>query len=376
MKYRRCGKLDVNASALGFGCMRLPVLGDGAGPIDEPEAIRMIRRAVDGGVNYIDTAYPYHHGQSEPLVGRALRDGYREKVHLATKLPTWLVRDPSDFDRYLDEQLRRLETDRVDFYLLHALDGNRWGVLLDNGVFDAIDRYKRSGRIRYAGFSFHDHLTVFKKIIDAHDWDFCQIQFNYLDEYDQAGLEGLRYAAARNIAVVVMEPLLGGRLAGAPPDAVARLWEQAPVRRTPAEWALRWVWNHPEVSVVLSGMSALEQVEENLRIAGEAEAGSLTGGELALIERVKQAYKSLPRIDCTGCGYCTPCPFGVDIPGNFQMYNGLMAFNDRSRKPAYFGQEEKVRASGCRACGRCESLCPRRLPIRELLKKVAEAMAG
>lgn len=374
MLYRKFGKLDCQVSALGFGCMRLPLQGDDSAQIDEAEAIRMIRHAVDEGVNYIDTAYPYHKGQGERLVAKALRDGYRSRVYLATKFPSWILKEPADFDRLLNEQLEKLETDVIDFYLMHSLDGKKWDTLVENGVFDAMDAYKRSGKVRYVGFSFHDELPQFKRIIDAYDWDFCQIQFNYLDENTQAGLEGLRYAAARNIGVVVMEPLLGGKLAIEPPEPVARLWEQAPVKRTPAQWALRWVWNHPEVSVVLSGMSTYPQVEDNLRTARQAVASSLTPEELAIIDRVKAAYRSLPRIDCTGCDYCMPCPFGVKIPGNFRLYNGLVTYNDQTRKSAYHKLGENERAANCRSCGKCEKVCPQHLPIRELMKTVASAM--
>jgi predicted aldo/keto reductase-like oxidoreductase len=374
MKYRKFGRLDVQVSALGFGCMRLPILGDDAGRIDEPEAIRMIRHAVDRGVNYIDTAYPYHQGQSERLVAKALKDGYREKVYLATKFPSWMLREHADFYRLLDEQLQKLETGRIDFYLLHALNKAHWETMLRCGVFEAIKEYLKSGKVGHIGFSFHDDLETFKTIIDAYDWDFCQIQYNYLDEHRQAGLEGLRYAAARGIAVIVMEPLLGGKLATEPPRQVADIWAGSGVKRTPAEWALRWVWNHPEVSVVLSGMSTFGQVEENLRIADEALPDSLSADEMEAVERVKQAYNAMPKIDCTGCEYCMPCPYGVQIPRNLRMYNALMMFNDLKQKGEYLKLDESARASGCQACRNCEKACPQKLKISELMPRVVEAL--
>jgi uncharacterized protein len=375
MKYRKFGKLGIEMSALGFGCMRLPLMAEDYGIINEPEAIRMIRYAVDNGVNYVDTAYPYHKGQSERLVAKALKDGYRDKVYLATKFPSWMLKEPSDFDRILDEQLQKLETDHIDFYLLHALNNSSWDTMVNNNVFEAIERFQKSGKVKHIGFSFHDDLAAFKRIIDAYAWDFCQIQFNYLDEYNQAGLEGLEYAAARGIAVVVMEPLLGGKLAIRPPEPVARLWEQATVQRAPAEWALRWVWNHPGVSVVLSGMSTFDQVEENLKIADAALAQSLTAEELSIVAQVISTYKNMPKIDCTACEYCMPCPFGVSIPGNFRLLNGLTMYNDMNQKKAYARLEENAQAANCRACGKCESKCPQKLPIRELMKTVAKFMA-
>ncbi len=375
MLYRKFGKCGFEASILGFGCMRLPLRGKDSSAIDEPEAIRMIRYAIDHGVNYIDTAYPYHGGNSELLVAKALKDGYREKVKLATKLPTWLVNEHGDFDRYLDEQLAKLETDHIDCYLLHALNKSGWDKLVELDYQKAIERYKQSGRVRHMGFSFHDDLETFKEIVDAYDWDFCQIQYNYMNETHQAGTEGLRYAAAKGLGVVVMEPILGGNLAKIPPAEIQGLWESAPVRRTPAEWALQWVWNHPEVSMVLSGMSDMRQVEENVRSASRFQP--LTQEELSIVGKVHDTYLRLMKADCTGCRYCMPCPFGVNIPRNFSLYNeGSMYDTMAAKKQSYARMKEENRASACKACGQCEELCPQNLPIRALLKEVAQVFEG
>jgi len=373
VKYKKFGKTGLDVSVLGFGCMRLPLSGPKPTDIDEEKSIAMIRHSIDSGVNYIDTAYPYHGGQSELLVAKALKNGYRDKVYLATKFPTWLQKDASDFDRFLDEQLKKLETDHIDMYLLHGLDAGRWERLKTLGVFDALARYKASGRVKHIGFSFHDKPEAFTKIIDEYDhWEFCQVQFNYMDEHEQAGIEGIEYAASKGIAVIVMEPIRGGGLSKTPPDVVQKLWDSAPVSRTPAEWALRWVWNHPQVSLLLSGMSAPEQVEENLKVADSAEAGSLTDEELALFPKVRDAYKSLSKVGCTGCEYCMPCQFGVNIPRNFALYNDAFIYDDINGKSFTYKTffTDKERASNCQECGQCETVCPQKLPIRKLLKDV------
>jgi len=374
MKYRKFGKLGFETSALGFGCMRLPVINGNMNEIDEPEAIKMIRYAIDNGVNYIDTAYPYHHGNSELLVAKALKDGYRQRVKLATKLPTWLVNEYSDFNKYINEQLEKLNTEYIDLYLLHALDKDRWDKLLKLDVFKAIQQYKSSGKIKYMGFSFHDDINTFKRIIDSYDWDFCQIQFNYMDENYQAGIEGLKYAAAKGIAVVIMEPIRGGKLAQKPADQVQKLWDSAEIKRTPVEWALGWVWNHPEVSVVLSGMSTFEQIKDNLRIADKFDSGSLTVKEIELIGKVRETYKALSKVSCTGCEYCMPCPFGVNIPGSFTIYNEFYMYGNLEEKKRSYKFIEG-NADKCRECGKCEKVCPQKLSIRKYLKDVAKLLS-
>jgi len=376
MKYRTFGKLDWQPSALGFGAMRLPVLDKNQAKIDEPEAIKMIHYAFDHGVNYIDTAYPYHGGTSEGVVGRALK-GWRDKVKLATKLPVWAVQTVQDFDRILNEQLGRLQTDHIDFYLLHGLNKERWPFLMDLDVFSWAEKALESGRILHLGFSFHDELEVFKKIVDAYDrWTMCQIQYNYMDIEYQAGTEGLRYAADKGLAVVIMEPIRGGQLARTPPEDVVAIWDSAPVKRTPAEWALQWVWNQPEVSVVLSGMSTMRHVTENVASAERSGVGSLLPEETALIDQVREAFRKRAAIPCTACGYCMPCPNNVNIPGVFGLYNDAVMYDDVRRARMLYGIRipEGERASLCQSCQECEELCPQGLPISEWMVKCQELL--
>jgi predicted aldo/keto reductase-like oxidoreductase len=379
MLYRKIPKTGDDLSILGFGLMRLPVTQDGK--IDAPRAIGQIRSAIDRGVNYLDTAWPYHAGESETIMGRALADGYRDKVRIATKLPSWMIKSRGDMDTYLDAQLEKIQTDRIDYYLLHALAGDPWDKLEALKVIDFLEKAKADGRIVNAGFSFHGMLTDFKRIVDAYPWEFCQIQYNYLDEENQAGTEGLRYAAAQGLGIVIMEPLRGGNLAlPAPPD-VAAIWDKAAVQRTPVEWALRWVWNHPEVTVVLSGMNEEVQVEENLAIAAQAFPNSLTEEELALVEAAGRKYKTLMKVGCTGCGYCMPCPSEVHIPGCFEVYNKMHMFgNEQEGKFLYAIRMSGMisgtagYASQCVQCGECLEKCPQQIEIPDVLEKVVEEL--
>jgi len=376
MKYRKFGKLDWRPSALGFGAMRLPILDGDAGKIDEPLAIDMIRYAIDNDVNYVDSAYPYHKGQSEIVVGKALRDGYREKVKLATKMPCWLVNTADDFDKYFNEQLKKLQTDKIDFYLLHGLGKERWPKVRDLGVLKWAEKKLDEGKIGYLGFSFHDELPSFKEIVDAHDWTFCQIQYNYVDTNYQAGTEGLHYAAKRGLAVVVMEPIAGGRLAINPPEGIKKLWTEGHHHWKPAEWALQWVWNQPEVSLLLSGMSAMQQVEENVKAAGRSGVGKLAREDLRLIDTVAKKYKEMGFVGCTGCRYCMPCPSGVAIPEIFSYFNEFyMKERDPAIKAKYKEQLKPEQwAKNCTRCGRCEDLCPQHLPIKDLLRGAGQAL--
>ncbi|MDR3719158.1 MAG: aldo/keto reductase [Bryobacteraceae bacterium] len=381
MLYRKAPQTGDELSILGFGCMRL---AQKDGRIDEERAARQVRYAIDHGVNYIDTAWPYHGGESEPFVGRTLAGGYRERVKLATKLPAWMVKDRAGMDRYLDAQLRKLATSRIDYYLIHSLRGETWDHIAALGVAEFLDRAKSDGRIVNAGFSFHGLREDFKRIVDAYPWEFCQIQYNFLDEEQQAGTEGLKYAASKGLSVIVMEPLRGGSLAAAPqPPAIDALWQTAAQRRTPAEWALRWVWNHPEVTVVLSGMNDEAQVEENLRVAEAAYPGSLTAAETSLIERAGRKYREIMKVGCTGCGYCQPCPSGVDIPGAFELFNLYHTFGKtQDANSLYVARLGGVLtgqpgyASLCSHCMDCVEKCPQSLEVPDLLEQVAGQFEG
>jgi hypothetical protein len=374
MLYRKMKKAAPELSILGFGCMRLPKKEDGE--INEEMATGMLRYAIDHGVNYVDTAYPYHNGASEPFVGRALAGGYREKVNLATKLPSWLIKSREDMDRYLGEQLARLRTDVIDFYLVHGLMRPFWENLVSLGVTDFLTEAIADGRIRYAGFSFHDTTKVFREIVKSYDWTFAQIQYNFMDEHYQAGTEGLKYAAKKGLGIVVMEPIRGGLLAKDLPG-ISEIWQEAKVRHPPAGWALRWVWNHPEVTVVLSGMSTPEQVRQNVAMAKTGVPHSMTTAELSLFRKVKKKLENRILIPCTGCRYCSPCPHGVSIPECFEYFNRGHMYDDKEQTRQIYtaflgGVFDGVPnyASLCQECGECEEKCPQNLPVRENLKKV------
>ncbi len=381
MLYRKIPKNGDELSILGFGCMRLPVK---EGKIDEERAAQQVHYAIDHGVNYIDTAWPYHMGESEPFLGRALAGGYREKVKLATKLPSWTVKSREDMDRILNAQLEKLRTDHIDYYLVHGLVGTLWDKMEKLDVLEFLDRAREDGRIVNAGFSFHGSVDDFKRIVDAYPWIFCQIQYNFLDEKNQAGTEGLEYAASKDLGIIVMEPLRGGKLTNPIPPAVQNIWNEASVKRTPAEWALRWIWNHPEVTVVLSGMNEESHIDENLRIADEAYPNSLTEAEIQLVKKVEQKYRELMKTGCTGCIYCAPCPSGVDIAGCFEIYdNFYLSGNEKEAKLMYAAKPGGIirgdvpgYASQCVQCGQCVEKCPQHLDIPTFLKAVAEEFEG
>lgn len=367
MQYRTFGKLNWQASALGFGCMRLPTLGS-QDEIDEPEATRMLHHSIDRGLNYVDTAYPYHGGNSELWLGRALKAGNaRAKVRIATKLPCWLVETASDFDRLLSEQLAKLQTEHIDFYLLHALHRKSWEKMCELGVLRSAETALADGRIGHLGFSFHDDYEVFQGIVDGFDgWTFCQIQYNYMDIENQAGTRGLQYAAAKGLAVVIMEPLLGGRLVN-PPAPIQQLWDTAVKKRPAADWALQWLWNQPEVSVVLSGMTTMDHVEGNLSSAAVSGVHTLRENELQLIGQVREKYRALQPIPCTRCAYCMPCPNGVNIPRNFDVYNDGSIYDkaDWARNEYQHWIAADERADKCIACQDCEQKCPQNIRISE-----------
>ncbi len=376
MEYRKFGKLDWKVSALGFGCMRLPIIDGKMGNIDQPKVNEMVHFAINNGVNYFDTAYVYHDQKSEAALGQALQGGYREKVRIATKLPIWLVNETADFDRMLNEQLERLQTKTIDFYLLHALNSDSWSKIKKLGLLKRAEAAKADGRIRYIGFSFHDNLDTFKQIVDGYDaWDFCQIQYNYMDIDFQAGTEGLQYAASKGLAVVIMESLRGGKLAADLP-AARPLWDTAAQKRTPADWAFQWLWNQPEVAVALSGMGTLEQVQENIASANKSGIESLKSEELALIGKVREVIKSLSPIPCTACEYCLPCPNGVNIPRNFEVYNQAAMYNsvEGSREEYRLWIADAEKAANCIQCDECLSKCPQQIAISTWMPVVEEVL--
>jgi predicted aldo/keto reductase-like oxidoreductase len=379
MKYRTFGKTGLQVSALGFGCMRFPIIGRDNSKIDEAQATEMIHHAIDQGVNYFDTAYPYHAkdfskgGSSEPFLGKALKGAYREKVYVATKLPSWLVESPKDLDRFLNEQLERLDMGYVDFYLLHALSRTLWEKLLKFGVIEFLEGAIKSGKIRYAGFSFHDDVGLFKEVVDAYDWSFCQIQYNYADEEFQAGREGLMYAAERNIAVLAMEPLRGGSLINGLPEEARTILHEAVPGRSEVEWALRWLWSQPEVSVVLSGMSHLDHVKQNMELADRVSEEAWSSEDDEAIKKANEITTAKQRVNCTSCSYCMPCPEGVNIPRNFALCNDHHMFNDPAAKSRYNGLlSEEERASNCIKCGQCLDHCPQQIHIPTEMEYVAE----
>jgi uncharacterized protein len=380
MQYRELGRTGLRVSALGFGCMRfLTKRGreTWGRSIDAADAVRLLLEAADLGINYFDTAYNYHGGASEGILGTFLKQVPRHRVLLATKSPVWKMKRPGDFRRLLNVQLKRLGTNRVDLYLLHALHEDSFRKAQELGALEFLDAERRSGRIGFAGFSFHDKPFSFIPITDAFDWDFCQIQYNIIDTEEQAGRTGLMYAAGKGLGVVVMEPLRGGDLIRRLPPAVKEAWSLPP-GRTEAELCLQWIWNHPEVSTVLSGMNCSQQLTENARLAAVTLPGSFPEEDLLTVERVRMAYSGLHRVGCTMCGYCLPCPAGVYIPRIFNIMNEACMFPE-SRIPwmsynTWLRPEQK--ADRCTGCGLCEERCPQRLPIREKLRETHALLAA
>ena len=376
MQYRPIGKTGVHASILGFGCMRLPVIDGKSDQIDMEQTDELFRHAYEQGLNYFDTAYIYHGETSEAALGRSVHR-FRDKVYIATKLPPGRAQSQDDMDRLLDTQLQRLQTDYIDFYLLHSLNKGSWERLNELKVTDFLNRALDDGRIRHAAFSFHDDLATFKQIVDAYPWAFAQVQHNFLQIDYQAGSEGIAYAAERGLGIVIMEPLHGGDLARKNP-ATQPIWDAFPQRRTPVAWALRYLWSQPSISVVLSGMSAMSQLQENLALAKDPTISSpLTKAEKQTLAEARAALLGRTRVPCTRCGYCMPCPHGVNIPGCFDQFNKSAVFNDRAsakrRYSNFIGKEKD--ASKCRKCGRCLPLCPQHIDIPAVLKQVAKEFA-
>jgi len=376
MNYRKFGKTGFETSILGFGCMRFETTDNApfSTKIIEDKAISQLRYAIDNGLNYIDTAYPYHGGQSEVVVGKALKDGYRDKVKIASKSPVWSIDKPGDFDKYLDEQLKRLNTDHIDFYLLHALNKSHWkDKVLKHDIINRAELAKKSGKIGHIGFSFHDEFDLFKEIVDAYEWGFCLLQLNYLNEDYQAGLKGYNLAVEKGMGIAVMEPLFGGKLANVPNSIKEMLNEGSP-EKSPVEWALDYLWNLPGISVVLSGMGSMEQVKDNISYASRATANMFSPKESETIKKVQDAFASMPTIPCTKCSYCMPCPVEVDIPRNFELYNESIMFDMLDQvKESYLNLKnanENSVAESCISCKKCESVCPQNINIADLMREV------
>ena len=358
-------------SVLGFGCMRLPRKGSA---IDLEETEKLIRYSLKPGVNYFDTAYIYP-GSEKALGTLIAKNGWRSRMVIATKMPHYLLKSIDDLEKAFKEQLDRLQTDYIDNYLMHMLpDVTVWQKLIDMGVLKWLEEKKASGQIRRVGFSYHGNTENFIKLIDAYDWEFCQVQYNYMDEFSQAGRAGVRYAYEKGIPVIIMEPLRGGRLVNDLPEKAKSLFAQAQPKRSPAEWGLRWLWNQPEVAVVLSGMGSRAMVRENIRIASEVQAGELSEADMKLYEEVKAAINAKMKVPCTGCGYCQPCPFSVDIPGAFRAYNVSYTDNFFVGFKEYIMcttlRADRTNAGLCRKCGKCEQHCPQGIKIRDELDHV------
>lgn len=370
MEYREMKNIGVSPSMLGFGCMRFPQRSDGT--IDEEKAEQMIDKAIAEGVTYIDTAYPYHNGESEPFVGRVLKKYPRSSFYLATKLPVWKVNSREDAKQVFEEQLARLQVDYVDFYLLHALNKERWDKIVETGVVAQCEEWKAQGKIRFLGFSFHDEYDIFEEILSSRKWDFCQIQYNYMDREVQAGDKGYALAEKLGIPMVIMEPVKGGALAALPEDLTDVLRRADPKVST-ASWALRWVGTHPNVKVILSGMTTYEQVLDNLETFDKFQP--LSEKERELIEQVADTIKGRVKNGCTACRYCMPCPYGIEIPQNFSIWNEYAMYgNKETAKRRYLGMEQQARADQCKKCGKCETVCPQALQIRQNLEEAAKEL--
>lgn len=377
MQYRKFGKTGCKVSTLGFGCMRLPHLDNDLGKIDVPATTKLLRTAVNLGVNYVDTAYVYHKGQSEPVMGAIIEDlGLRSQLYLATKMPVWEIKSRADMERVFDEQCARLRTDYIDFYLLHSLNKSWWPQVREAGALEFLDDMRKQGRIRHCGFSFHDDLGLFKEIVDAHPWEFCQIQYNYLDEALQAGTEGLMYAAERGLGVVVMEPLRGGNLAQTPPADIQAVWDATAFKRSPADWALRWLLHHKEVSVILSGMNDEAQLTENAAVCADQLPHALSPAEQEALDSVAKLYATRFQVPCTGCAYCMPCPSGVSIPAIFNVYNQYGLFGNKQWCGAMynFALSATEKADQCVECGQCQEACPQHIEIIEKLKEAHKVL--
>jgi predicted aldo/keto reductase-like oxidoreductase len=386
MQYRSMPNSDERLSVLGFGCMRLPtrVGGQASSLIDKDAALRQITMAIEGGVNYLDTAATYHLGASETFLGKyVLGAGYRDKVNIATKLPCMTIRKKEAIPEAFRRQLEKLRVDVIDYYLLHSLDGGTWDRMVSYGVIDFMDSIRASGEIRKMGFSFHGRKDDFVRIADGYDWDFAQVQFNMVDEQFQAGIEGIRHAHGKGMGVIVMEPLRGGSLVGKIPAEVQKIYDTAEVKRSPVDWALRWILNHPEVTLLLSGMNQDEHVRQNLDIVSDSSPGGMTTQEGRIVARVRAAYDQVLQVRCTACAYCMPCPGGIDIPAAFKNLNNYHMFSKwgaRIGHAMFLGvQTQDGRphwTTDCTDCGRCEERCPQSIPVRTVFEQVQKDLEG
>lgn len=361
---------DKEVSLLGMGCMRLPL--DSQGEVDVDASVAAIRKGIDEGINYVDTAYVYHNGFSERVLGMALRDGYREKVLIADKMSIWLAKTEEDLDRLFDKQLSRLGTDYIDIYILHNQNRKFFEKCKKLNIFSWLDQKKKEGKIRYTGFSFHDEYDVFEEIIKSYDWDMCQIQFNYIDENYQAGIRGLRLAGEMNIPVVIMEPLKGGRLASKLPPQIEPMWKEMSEDRKPVDWAFRWVADHPQVMTILSGMSSMDQMTENLELFKTITPGCLSDGDRNVLSKIADTFRSLVEYGCTECRYCMPCPQRIDIPKTIRLYNDLALYDNAAGVHTEYSWMAPYTASKCVECKACESHCPQSLPVSSIMKKCVE----
>lgn len=372
MEYRKFKTLDKETSLLGMGVMRLPM--DEQGRVNNQEGVELIRHAIDSGINYIDTGFTYHGGMSERIVGMAMKDGYADKAIVADKLPIWLCKEESDLDRYFDKQLKRLDMDCIDMYLIHNIIPANWKKVQKFNVLDWVTKKKEAGQVKHIGFSFHGDLELFKEVVDAYPWEFCQIQLNYIDRNEQATLEGLEYARNKGIDVIVMEPLKGGRLTDKVPQSVQDIWDNAaktgalPSDRTPAEWAFKWVCAQKGVSLVLSGMSSIEQIDSNVEIFSKKDIDQLTQEEQAVIDEVTAEYNSKIKYGCTGCEYCLPCPQKLNIPGIIDYLNVWYAYDKNPSTKYEYTTWMTAFGSDCVGCGQCEEHCPQSLKIIDIMK--------
>jgi uncharacterized protein len=372
MQYRDFGKTGIKLSPLGFGTMRLPTIKNVIKDIDESEAIKMIRHGIDSGINYVDTAFMYHDGNSEIVLGKALKDGYREKTYIADKLALWGCNSYEDLDKVFETQLKRLDVESIDFYLVHCLQRGFWDKKEELRLLEWCDKIRKSGKIKYLGFSFHDTIDVFKEIVDGYNWDFCQIQYNYMNEHVQAGTEGMKYASEKGLPVIIMEPLLGGMLAN-PTQSIQTIWDKTGFNTV--ETALKWLWDKPEIAVVLSGMSNMKQLEDNLKYAaGSSQINSLTDKEKEVIATSVKSFNELMKIPCTKCSYCVAeCPKQIPIPEIFEGYN-LLEKNSVLYPMLYSQLPEDINAGACINCKKCEKKCPQGIKISEEMPKVHEAL--